>query len=483
MKKTLLILAAILVLGGGFFYWYRTSSASVGSLNVYNGSVEVIREDKTLSGATGTGIKLNDTIKVGADSRVSIILKDGSVVRLEAGTEVVVAQLEYDGKKIKSATFDLKIGRLWSHTEPLPSGSEYEVETPTIVAAVRGTSFNIDYLDQTSLAYVYRHSIKVIARTDSEQIANVDEDQVLVIDDNSVVEDIQAGPDDATPPPVIQTLLPDGTEPDAPEPVVSKFVIDDWIIFNEQEDDKLDNQQGDDKVIGDESSNEERPTDDANPDDSSAESSSSPASNQSPLSTNPSTTTPSGKQLTNLKVSINKTIVEVGATAKLSAQGTYSDGSTENVTSQVIWTQTPQLGTIDKIGNFYAETVGTTGVTGEFQGAKTGALKITVTKKASNQTTPTPPDKQLSSVKLSFVKLQSQPGSNYPYPPSQFTAMAMYSDGSTSNVTDQADWTVTPGGAEGTITSGGYYQPRMAGSDKVVASYQNVTGSLSISTP
>ena len=85
MKSLYIIIVLVLVIGG-FFYWYQASKADIGSLNIYQGNADILRKEKNIAGRTGSTIKLKDTIRVAKDSRVSIVLKDGSVIRLEAGS-------------------------------------------------------------------------------------------------------------------------------------------------------------------------------------------------------------------------------------------------------------------------------------------------------------------------------------------------------------------------------------------------------------
>src|SRR5262245_509044 len=141
--KTVLVLVLIAVIAGGLF-WYRNAEAAVGNLNIYEGTVDVVRGGNGSAGKTGTGVKNNDVIKVGTGSRVSIILKDGSVIRLEAGSEVEV---------LGAGKFKLIQGKMWSKVEP--QSVTWEVETPTIVAAVRGTAFNTRYSNLSSGVSVY----------------------------------------------------------------------------------------------------------------------------------------------------------------------------------------------------------------------------------------------------------------------------------------------------------------------------------------
>lgn len=218
MKKIYLIVLVLIIVGAGFFYWYSTSSASVGSLNIYNGDVDIVRANKSVPGKNGNEIKSKDILKVHANSKASIILKDGSVIRLEAGSEIQIDKLEYQNKKIKNAVFELKSGKLWSDVQPLSQGAQYQIETPSVVAAVRGTSFDVEYNGSSSLVYSHNHQIQTNLRNNPNEIKPVSDGQIFKISDSNLLADFQTGP---------RPLQPGD--------------INDWIKFNVSEDRKIEN--------------------------------------------------------------------------------------------------------------------------------------------------------------------------------------------------------------------------------------------------
>ena len=149
-KKALIgIGVGIAIAGAGFFYWYQAAFASIGNLQVYMGSADVMQGDEIRHAQTGMSVKLNDAFTVAPGSRVAIVLKDGSRVRLEAGTRMEILQLEFDHGRISRALFKVDSGKVWSFVEPLAPSGSFQVETPTIVASVRGTSFNVIYEKKT----------------------------------------------------------------------------------------------------------------------------------------------------------------------------------------------------------------------------------------------------------------------------------------------------------------------------------------------
>ena len=442
-KKLILIAGIVILVIVGIFYWYQTTQASVGSLNIYSGSAEVIRAGETSEGRTGTAIKLNDSLKVKSDSRVAVVLKDGSVIRFEAGSEVEVAELEYQGRKLKNAVFNLKIGRLWSHTETLGTDASYEVETPTVVAAVRGTSFNTDYLQAINKVFVYKHFVDVTLAAQTDDSKTVGEGQIFVISDANAGSDFNQGPRVAT-------------ESDN----------DDWVKFNITEDAKLD---GSEPIISLSPSPSPSSTTSQPPQGSGVQAGS-PAPSPSTMAKPTSTNQPISKKITSLLLTATDTSLKFGDSVLLKVEATYSDGSKGDVGVQVAWSQNLAIGNITSPGFFRGVFEGTTKIRALLDGVVSNEVILTVTK-----------NKQLVSIEVSFIKQQpTQISGNYPT--AQFKALAVYSDDSSTDVTDSANWSVT-GTAEGTINTKGFYTPRGQGSDRITANLGGINGSTTINIP
>ena len=216
-KVNRLVIVGIVVMLAitGFFFWVQKTSAEIGNIQVYEGNAEIIGDDKTSDAKTGQTVKIKDTIRVSGGSKVAIALKDSSVIRLDENTEVEIGQLSYQGQKIKDATFKLTAGRLWSRVAPLEQNGDFEVETPTVVASVRGTSFNTTSIQKITGVYVYKKKVDVRLKKINET-QTVPESLVLRMRNENIGEDFKKGPQ-------------------IPDP---KY-FDDWIKFNQEEDNKI----------------------------------------------------------------------------------------------------------------------------------------------------------------------------------------------------------------------------------------------------
>lgn len=94
---------------------------------------------------TGDLIGSGDTIRTGSGAAAQITYFEGSTVRLEPQTELIVESLrtEPDGGTVIGMMQTL--GRTWHVVTKLIEGSSrYEVRTPSSTASVRGTVFAVD---------------------------------------------------------------------------------------------------------------------------------------------------------------------------------------------------------------------------------------------------------------------------------------------------------------------------------------------------
>lgn len=189
-------LAAAGVLILVFSFWGERVSARVGTLNIYGGEVSVMRDDAEFAGKTGTEIVRSDTIRVHPESRASIILTSGSSLRLEAGTEIIAREIltQGDPLSLKRARFGLLRGRVWSQVEPLSNGASYEIETPTLTASVRGTSFDLSYIGAESRLTVGAGSVFAAILENPAMEVEVKQGFFLAVRDDFKLKDFSSGP-------------------------------------------------------------------------------------------------------------------------------------------------------------------------------------------------------------------------------------------------------------------------------------------------
>ena len=182
--------------------------------------------------------------------------------------------------------------------------------------------------------------------------------------------------------------------------------------------------------------------------------------------TPPAPPPPSAPTLVAIVVLPAATSLEAGTAQQFSAIGSYSDGSTADVTGSVTWTATG--GSISSSGLFTAGAVGPGSVTATLGGVS-GSTSVTITGP--------PPAPPLVSILVLPSAMSLATGASQ-----QYTAIGTYGDGSTQDVTGAVTWTSTGG----SISTSGLFSASVAGSGSVTATLGSVSGSTSVtitSTP
>ena len=170
--------------------------------------------------------------------------------------------------------------------------------------------------------------------------------------------------------------------------------------------------------------------------------------------------------LVSIAVTPTPSSLPIGETEQLTATGTFTDGSTQNLTQSVTWISSPPAtATVSAAGSALAKAIGTTTISATSSatsGSITGTASLTVTPAVA------------LSVNVAPATLALPLGSN-----SQLLATANMSDGSQQTLSSSVTWqtsqsTVATVGAQGLVTAVGQ------GAAQVSATYQGLTGSSAI---
>ena len=113
-------------------------------LSITEGEVSVMKEGTNdwVPAEPEMELKEGDTIETGGNSSAEITFFDGSTMELEAGTEIKILSLDIVcATSVSTITMQQTLGTTVSRvTKLLDPGSSYEIETPTGVAGVRGST-------------------------------------------------------------------------------------------------------------------------------------------------------------------------------------------------------------------------------------------------------------------------------------------------------------------------------------------------------
>jgi uncharacterized protein YjdB len=163
--------------------------------------------------------------------------------------------------------------------------------------------------------------------------------------------------------------------------------------------------------------------------------------------------------LQSIAVTPANTNLPVGETEQFTATGTLSDGTTENLTSQVTWASSDTTwATINSAGLATAVSPGPVTISATFDGI-TGSTGLTVTPAALQSIAVTPANP-------SIAKGQTEP----------FTATGTFSDKSTENLTSQVTW-ASATTSVATISAAGLVTAAGAGTSTISATLGGISGS------
>jgi hypothetical protein len=139
------IIVIICIIGLVWIFFISDSAKAddqIAQLVIESGTVQVKHAGESWTIADdGMYLYESDSIKTGDNSLATIIFFKSSVIRLDSNTEVTIKELIHDADD-KGASIQQNAGRTWSTVTAASGMENYNVETPTAVASVRGTSFD-----------------------------------------------------------------------------------------------------------------------------------------------------------------------------------------------------------------------------------------------------------------------------------------------------------------------------------------------------
>ncbi|MFT4114142.1 beta strand repeat-containing protein [Silvibacterium sp.] len=172
--------------------------------------------------------------------------------------------------------------------------------------------------------------------------------------------------------------------------------------------------------------------------------------------------TVSAAVLSSIAIQASQSSFALGLSLQLTAVGTYSDNSTQNLTSAVTWSSlSPSVGLVSSAGVATGLTTGTFTAKATL-GSVSGTLTVTVTSAVLQSIVVTPANSTILNVLGSSV---------------QYTATGHFSDGSTQNITTTCHWAITSGLSLGSISQTGSFSPLGVGAGTLSATSGSISGS------
>lgn len=120
-----------------------TSTIAIAVLASVTGDVQVKKGEVWTKASAEDEVAQSDVIKTSFNGQATLLFGSGSMIRVDQNSQIALSEYSRDGE-----SWIIKInqifGRSWNRVQKLIGGSVYEVDTPTAVATVRGTTFGID---------------------------------------------------------------------------------------------------------------------------------------------------------------------------------------------------------------------------------------------------------------------------------------------------------------------------------------------------
>lgn len=181
----LLLILVLLLLGAGFLLTRNKNNDQTAQqqpeadlnavLSVLEGTPQFKKagSDTYNDGTEGTGLDKGDTLKTDAKSRALILFADNSSVSLDYSTTVTLTEIPTsEGGNVNLLQ---EAGNAWHRVEKLSGSNTYQVQTPTTIAAVRGTKFisAVNSPDSTNI-HTVESVVNVTPFIDGEKLDSAD---------------------------------------------------------------------------------------------------------------------------------------------------------------------------------------------------------------------------------------------------------------------------------------------------------------------
>ena len=158
--NAMILIVVFVLLAQSLFIVQRVAQA-----NDVKGTVEVQRAGQGGFAALASGgiVAVGDVVRTGKDGQAEFTWADKTRWRLAPGTQLTVAKASINSaKKAEISQFKLDSGKVFVRiVKSLTPDSKFEIETPTAVAAVRGTVFSVEVKGGQTRVETFAGHVKV----------------------------------------------------------------------------------------------------------------------------------------------------------------------------------------------------------------------------------------------------------------------------------------------------------------------------------
>lgn len=161
--NAMILIVVFVLLAQSLFIVQRVAQA-----NDIKGQVEVQRAGAGQFAALSPGqmVAVNDVVRTGKDGSAEFTWADKTRWRVTPGTQLTIAKASANSaKKSEISLFKLDAGKVFVRiVKSLTPDSKFEVETPTAVAAVRGTVFSVEVKGGQTRVETFAGHVKVTSQ-------------------------------------------------------------------------------------------------------------------------------------------------------------------------------------------------------------------------------------------------------------------------------------------------------------------------------
>ena len=129
-----------------FSFAFSANAKVVAAISTLKGLVMVkpVGSRKYIPAYKGQMLKNGEWLKTKEGVFVAIVFLDGSNIKIQQQTEVKISSYRMTAKELKT-NLEMSKGQAWSNVADQGAGGEFTITTPTAVASVKGTEFDLEY--------------------------------------------------------------------------------------------------------------------------------------------------------------------------------------------------------------------------------------------------------------------------------------------------------------------------------------------------
>lgn len=177
--KNFFVFLFILLVGVGIFAAFGIVALTKNPVDDWQGTVELKVLNSNVSVKQGNLdyqtvedtmiLEKGDMIKTDLNGEAEVLIGEGSVIRLSPNTEIIINEKTLSSLWEQEVNISVNQGKIWFRILKIfDKNSVWEVETPNVVATVRGTAFGIEVLNSEEVNVFVAESEVIVENKNKE---------------------------------------------------------------------------------------------------------------------------------------------------------------------------------------------------------------------------------------------------------------------------------------------------------------------------